>query len=98
MDLINHEQRATAAEFGKMQVRCRRNRLVRGDVPWQAPARVWFVVGGTNGERVAKHGSPDRVGKGLFGLQAETVAGHNPANPLDVAGLNQASRSNHGEE
>jgi hypothetical protein len=48
MDLINHEQGAMAAEFGKMQVRCRRDRLVRGDVPSQAPARVWFVVGGTN--------------------------------------------------
>jgi hypothetical protein len=48
MDLINHEQGAMAAEFGQMQVRGRRNRLVRGDVPSQAPARVWFVVGGTN--------------------------------------------------
>jgi hypothetical protein len=47
---------------------------------------------------VAKRGSPDRVGKGFFGLQAETVARHNPANPLDVAGLDQASRSNHWEE
>jgi hypothetical protein len=48
MDLINHEQGAMAAEFGKMKVRCRRDRLVRSDVPSQAPARVWFVVGCTN--------------------------------------------------
>jgi hypothetical protein len=48
VDLINHEQGAMVAEFGKMQVRGRRNRLVRSDVPSQAPARVWLVVGCTN--------------------------------------------------
>jgi hypothetical protein len=47
---------------------------------------------------VAKHGSPDWVGKGFFGLEAETVARHNPANPLDVAGLDQARRGDDREE
>ena len=98
MHLIHHEQGAMAAEFGQMQVRCRRDGLVRGDVPGQAPAGVWFVVGCTNGEGVAERGSPDRVGKRFLRLEAEAVAGHDPANPLDLAGLDQASRSNHREE
>ena len=53
MHLIDDEQGSTAAEFSKVQVWRRRNRLVGGDVPGQSPAGVPLIVGCPNGKRVA---------------------------------------------
>jgi hypothetical protein len=47
---------------------------------------------------VAEHSSPSPIGKRLFRLETKAVAGHDPADPLDLAGLDQVSRSNHREE
>jgi hypothetical protein len=47
---------------------------------------------------VAQRGSPSWIGKRLFGLEAQAVTGHDPANPFDLASLNQASRCNDREE
>ncbi len=96
--LIHHQQGAIAAELGQVQVRCRRDGLIRGDVPGQAPAGVRLVVGRTNGQSVVERGALHRIGERFLRLEAKTVAGHDPADPLDLACPDQARCGDDREE
>jgi hypothetical protein len=70
MHLIDNEQGAIATGLGKVQFRRSRNGLVGGDVTCQASARIWFVVGGTQGEAVRQRSTPNGVGERFFSLKA----------------------------
>ena len=43
-------------------------------------------------------GTPGRIGEGLLGLQAQAVAGHHPAHPLDNPGRDQSRRGDHRQQ
>ena len=83
MDLVDHQQRAMAPELAQMQVGRGGNALVSGDIAGQASARVRRIVGRPERQGVTERRAPRRIGKGLLGLQAQRVARHYPADPLD---------------
>ena len=47
---------------------------------------------------MAERRPPGRIGKGLLGLQAQRVARHHPADPLDQAGFDQPRGGDHRQE
>ena len=81
-----------------MQVGRGRDRLVGGDVAGEAAARVGRVVGRAQRQRVAERRAPGRVGERLLGLQAQAVARHHPAHPLDQPGRDQPRGGDHRQQ
>ena len=87
-----------APELGQMQVGCRGDRLVGGDVSGQAAAWVGRVICRTHRKRVAQRATPGWVGEGFLCLQAERVPRNHPAHPIYDAGFEQWRRGNYGQK
>ena len=98
MHLVDHQQRAMAPELAQMQIRRGRDALIGRDIAGQAAARVRRIVRRTQRQGVAERRAPGRVGEGLLGLQAQSVARHHPADPLDNAGCDQPRGGDHRQQ
>jgi hypothetical protein len=96
--LVDDEEGGVAPELGKVQIRGCRDRLVGCNVPGQAAAGIGFVVGGPDREAMAQSGPPCRVSERFFGLEAQTVTRHHPADSLDLLSLDEAGCGDHREE
>ena len=98
MDLVDHQQRAMTPELAQVQVGRGGDALVGGDIAGQTPARIRRIIGRPQHQGMAERRAPGGIGKGLLGLQAQRVARHHPADPLDQAGFDQPRGGDHRQQ
>ncbi len=96
--LVDDQQGAGAADLAQVKVGGGGDALVGGDIACQPAARIGRIVCGTNGKGMIESEAPCRIGKGFFRLQTQTVARHDPADPLDDAGLDQPGGRDHRQQ